>query len=111
MNFYTRFIQLCNEKGVAPSRAVSDAGLTKAAASMWKKNPDTKPSAETIEALANYFNVSADVFLNPRSRSDDEALELLKSRPEYGKLLLAARGSSSEEIGMFVRLIKAAKGG
>lgn len=34
--FYDKFIRLCSEKGIAPTRAAEDIGLTGGAVSYWK---------------------------------------------------------------------------
>ena len=63
MNCYDVFLKLCDQKGVTASRALIDAGLSKSLGSKWKSMPTMVPNAATISKLAEYFHVSADVFL------------------------------------------------
>ena len=62
MDFYQRFIELCNEKGVAPSRVALDIGKSKPAANGWKKKGSI-PTDATLAKLAEYFNVSVEYLL------------------------------------------------
>lgn len=57
-DFYQTFLQLCKEKGVAPSNVAQEIGLNKSSVSYWKKG--SIPKAETLKALAQYFNVTVD---------------------------------------------------
>lgn len=63
MTAYDRFFALCQERGVAPSFAMVQAGLSKALATKWKQNPDITPNGETLSKLSKFFNVPADYFI------------------------------------------------
>lgn len=56
--FYERFVELCRQKGVSPSRAAIDAGLSKSTVTKWKNDPEAKPTGNVIEKLTNYFGIS-----------------------------------------------------
>ena len=56
--FYDKFVYLCKQKGVSPSRAAIDAGISKSLVTKWKTNNIQDPSAEVARKLAVYFNVS-----------------------------------------------------
>ena len=62
MAFYTIFEQLCNERGITPTQVARDNGLTQQTVSHWKTRGST-PKAETVQKLADYFNVSVDYLL------------------------------------------------
>lgn len=70
--FYDRFKQLCNNKGVTPSRASAEIGFSKGSVSYWKKKyqegVDAKPDSYTAAKMADYFEVSVDYLLE---RTDD----------------------------------------
>ena len=57
--FYERFKALCDKKGVTPSRAAIEAGISKSLVSKWKANESKEPSPEVIRKLADYFGISA----------------------------------------------------
>ena len=56
--FYERFIEICNEKGEAPTKVVTKIGLTKQAKSHWKNGK--VPGSDKLKELADYFDVSMD---------------------------------------------------
>ena len=56
--FYDKFIQLCNQKGVSPSRAAIDAGISKSLVTKWKANGCKEPSPDVLRKLASYFGVT-----------------------------------------------------
>lgn len=55
MCFYDNFLEMCKERGVSPSRALIEAGLSKSLNSKWANNPFTTPNGETLTRLAAYF--------------------------------------------------------
>lgn len=101
--FYDTFLQLCNEKGVAPSRVALDLGYSKTTATKWKAG--SMPSADKLQNIADYFNVSADYLLGNEKTSpadlteDDETIiirQSLKDRP-YRKVVFYVDPRVSEE--------------
>lgn len=94
--FYDRFLELCDEKGVKPTNACIEAGLSRGLAAKWKSTKTEKPSAEALEKMSAYFEKSIDEILNkqktptidggqkveerkkaadPKAGGDDESLE------------------------------------
>lgn len=67
MNFYERFAELCRQRGVCPSRAAEDAGLSRSAVSKWKREPSVIPSGAVLAKLSAYFGVSASALLGEGS--------------------------------------------
>lgn len=65
--FYDRFISLCVEKNVKPSRVAVETGFNKGSISVWKKKAsegvDVKISADILQKVADYFGVSVDYLL------------------------------------------------
>lgn len=75
--FYDRFVMLCQTRGVSPSRAAIDAGLSKSTVTKWKRFPDARPTGNVIEKLTRYFGISVGELLgeeNPQAPkvSDDD---------------------------------------
>lgn len=68
MDFYSRFEQLCNDRGVTPTQAARDNGISQPAVAMWKKRNST-PQANTVQKLADYFGVSVDCLLNGEGKA------------------------------------------
>lgn len=60
--FYDLFCELCEKKGVAPTRAALEMGLSKATPTSWK-NKKITPQAAQLQKIASYFDVSIDYLL------------------------------------------------
>ncbi|MEY8420998.1 helix-turn-helix transcriptional regulator [Oscillospiraceae bacterium 44-5] len=74
MAFYDIFERLCDEKGVTPTQVARDNGLTQQTVSHWKTRGST-PKADTVQKLADYFEVSVDYLLkqsNPFAKGSEE---------------------------------------
>lgn len=55
--FYDKFVFLCNQKGVSPSKAAIDAGISKSLVTKWRTNNVKIPSPDVLTKLAKYFNI------------------------------------------------------
>jgi len=88
MEFYQRFLELCEEKGVKPTNLLLSMNLSSSKGTAWKNG--SLPSTEILLSLSKEFNVSVDYLVgksdirNPiseNSLSEDEQkiVELLRS--------------------------------
>ena len=64
------FIDLCNQKGIAPTVVCKEIGLSNAAFSCW--TDESIPRRATLQRIANYFDVSIEYLLG---KSEDEQKE------------------------------------
>lgn len=93
--FFDNFVRLCEQKGVKPSRALTEAGVPKSAYSYWRTEAgagnDAKPTNQNAVKLAQYFNVTVDYLLtgnqkeNPPQQPQSEvnaAVERIKRKLE-----------------------------
>ncbi len=62
MEFFSKFESLCKEKGITPTHAARDIGITQQAVSMWKKRGSI-PKYETLKKIADYFEVRVEDLL------------------------------------------------
>lgn len=96
--FYDLFYQLCREKGVSVTRATVEMGLSRTIGTKWK-NTGATPNGETLNKIAEYFNVPVGVLLGeskkgaPALTKKDERdiakdLERLKESLESGEGLM-----------------------
>lgn len=72
--FYDKFAQLCKSKGVSPSRAALDAGLSKSLVSKWRSKGTELPSPEVAVKLAAYFNITVAELLSETKKSPAEPM-------------------------------------
>lgn len=61
--FYDRFKELCDLKGVRSGTACTEMGFSRSLASKWKNTKTEKPSAEVLEKMSVYFNMSINEIL------------------------------------------------
>lgn len=65
--FYARYVELCANKKVSPSKVALECSFNKGSVSVWKKKyekgEDIKPTPEILVKIAEYFNVSVGYLL------------------------------------------------
>lgn len=90
--FYDKFVQLCVQKGVTPSRAAIEAGLSKSTVTKWKNNEDAEPSGTVIKKLSQYFNISyAEVLDNDEPEKSTPANMVYNSQEIADRIKLMAK--------------------
>lgn len=60
MLFFSKFVDLCNVKGISPSAAAEEMGYQRSVVTRWSKG--SAPREATIHRVAAYFNVAPDTF-------------------------------------------------
>lgn len=93
--FFDNFVRLCEQKGVKPSRALTEAGVPKSAYSYWRTEAgagnDAKPTNQNAVKLAQYFNVTVDYLLTGNQKENppqqpqsevDAAVEQIRKKLE-----------------------------
>ncbi len=78
MLFIERLSELLKEKGVTANKMSKDLGLGNAAFSNWKAR-GTLPNGETLEKIADYFNVSTDYLLGRETPEVDRSAAMLQN--------------------------------
>lgn len=72
--FFDNFVRLCEQKGVKPSRALTEAGVPKSAYSYWRTESgagnDAKPTNQNAVKLAQYFDVTVDYLLTGNQKEN-----------------------------------------
>lgn len=56
--FIDKYLSLCNEKGVSPSFAATEAGISKSLITKWRHNKTVVPSPEVLQKLSSYFGIT-----------------------------------------------------
>ena len=90
--FYDLFCQLCKEKGVSPTKATVDIGLSRTIGTKWK-NTGATPQGETLSKIAQYFGVSVDYLLgNDKPWEEKTPVLTKKDERDIAKRLDAIMG-------------------
>ena len=71
--FYSSFLALCSQKGVAPSVAARNSGISSGAPTAWKNGAVPKPAQR--EKLCAYFGVSDETLLGYKNAEKTPTLE------------------------------------
>lgn len=74
MTLFDRVSELAKKQGKSLNKIAEDNGLSKNAIYQWRTS---SPKAETLEIVANYFNVSTDYLLG---RTDDPSISSNKNK-------------------------------
>ena len=69
MDFYSKIITLCQEKGVSRSRMADDIGISRSTPKDWETRK-TKPQFATLKKIADYFGVPVS-YLSDETSIDD----------------------------------------
>lgn len=114
--FIDIFMQLCSERGVSANKACIEIGLARTAVAKWKNG--AVPQGQTLEKIADYFNVSTDYLLGKEkstavSDEDTEMLEMLeelKNNPGMRVLFSKTKNASKEDIEKVIKMLDIMKG-
>lgn len=74
--FWKNFVELCEERKIAPNAVCDELGLSNATATKWKQG--AMPRKATLELVADYFNVPVDRLFSSEQKekpTDDGGLE------------------------------------
>lgn len=66
MEFYDKLVFLIEERGITKNKLLTDLNLNRNSFGNWQKQ-GSRPRAETMERLAEYFNVTAESLSNDNS--------------------------------------------
>lgn len=86
--FYDRFACLCKQKGVSPSRAALDAGISKSLVTKWKNNNTEIPSPDVLSKLSKYFGIPVSELLGEEIENTPPETEKRVIRDEDIKFAL-----------------------
>lgn len=112
MKFKDRIKSLRKRKGMSQVQLAEALGVSAGTVGFWETGA-RMPSAETQEAIADYFNVSLDYLFGRDDGSiyyfDPEVAEyaeFLRSNPEYRILFDATRKVSKDDIEFVAKLLE-----
>ena len=89
MDFYEKYLYLCQETGRSPSYVANAIGLNNSSVTGWKHG--SQPKAETVKRLSEYFGVSVDYLIGLTNdpyappRADETRESANEANPTSGK--------------------------
>lgn len=73
MDFYTKVIAKCKEKGVSRSRMADDIGISRSTPKDWENGKAT-PRFDTIKKLSDYFGVPVTYFTESSTSIENQTI-------------------------------------
>ena len=114
--FSEKLAALRKEKGLTQAELAARLGISKSAVSMYERG-NREPELELLQAMADFFHVSASTMLG---RAEDglvnadpaltEYLEALRDRPEMRMLFSVTKNATREDVEAAVKIIEALRG-
>ena len=96
MHFYDKYVKLCKDENVSPSKAALDMGINKGTVSVWKskkeKGEEVEPSSPIVNKIADHFHVSTDYLLG-KTEHPHEYILRVEDYPEIIKPFVKDVGS------------------
>ena len=93
MQFYDKFIGLCNNLGKSPSRIALEIGASKPSVTRWKNG--SIPSDAVMKKIADYFGVTV-AYL--KGEEDTITVDGISITPEERKLLELIKALTEDEV-------------
>lgn len=87
MDFYFKFIELCNSVGKSPSKVALEIGTSKPAVTRWKSG--STPSDAVILKIADYFDVSVEYLKGETDEKKKPSADKGEELTNEKRLLLA----------------------
>ncbi len=97
--FYDTYIKLCSQKGISPTKAAEEIGISRATPTTWKKRKLT-PQGDTLNKIANYFGVTIDHLIGVADfDTASTVLEEDMNTPRSGEMDLLIKYRSLDHFG------------
>lgn len=107
--FYDRYVYLCEQKGISPSKAAIDAGISKSLVTKWKTNNTKTPSPDVLTKLSQYFEMGISELLGENEQKNKPTTingdELSEAERDF---ILLLRSIPEQERDMVSEMIRAA---
>lgn len=104
--FFDKYAQLCKKKGISPSAAAMEAGLSKSLVTKWKSNKVEVPSPDVLKKLSNYFGIPVSELLGEKDIKKEQTTEI-DSLPDKRKALIEfAMSVPEDKAEMILRVMK-----
>ena len=110
--FYDKFKQLCDIKGISPTRAVEEMQLSRTIAVKWKKT-GAVPRGKTLKIIADYFGVSESYLLNDDENQLDyqkeqtmAELQILRDDADFRDLMDGYKKLTPEKVRIMKKFMK-----
>lgn len=108
MEFYGKYVELCNKIGKSPSAVAMEIGLSKPSVHRWKNGG--MPTDATAAKIASYFGVSVTYLLgketeekNPTTENDSE---ITKAKSDLIKKVMQMSDEELQRLDLLLRIVE-----
>lgn len=107
MNFYDKYVEMCNRTHKSPSAVAIEMGLSKTAVHRWKNGGS--PTDATVAKIASYFNVSVAYLLgkeeqkNPTTENDSG---ISKAKAELINKVMQMSEEELQKLDLLLRIVE-----
>lgn len=107
MNFYDKYVEMCNKTGKSPSAVSIEIGLSKSAVNRWKKGGS--PTDATAAKIATYFGVSVTYLLgkeeqkNPTTKIDSG---ISKAKSDLLKKVMQMSDEELQKLDLLLQIVE-----
>lgn len=105
---YERFKKFCEKKGVKPSNALKDLGISNSNAANWKSR-NGLPNGQTVIKIADYFGITADEVLGREPISPDQKINLPDDEQAIIEYFRNSDDESKEHILKYIEFLSKQK--
>lgn len=103
--FKSNFIKICADKGVSPSKVMTDLGFSSSVFSEWSDN--TVPRNSTVRKIADYFGVPVADLLSEQNEKKPPAEAEGEMPPYMVSVLKAADSVPADKREDFLQTVEA----
>lgn len=109
MNFYDRYVELCNERGKSPSAVAIEIGLAKPTVNRWKNG--SLPTDATLARIANYFGVSVAYLMGKEDKQKNPATEngngISKAKEKLIEKVMQMSDDELQKLELLLQIVEA----
>ena len=108
MNFYDKYVELCNERGKSPSAVAIEIGLAKPTVNRWKNG--SLPTDATLARIASYFGVSVAYLMGKEDKQKNPTTEngngIPPERADFINYVLQMSDEKFEKLKNLLQLVE-----
>lgn len=106
MNFYNKYVEMCNQIGKSPSAVSIEIGLSKSTVNRWKKGGS--PTDATAAKIASYFGVTVTYLLedeqkNPTTETDSG---ISKAKSDLIKKVMQMSDEELQKLDLLLQIVE-----
>ena len=107
MEFYGKYVELCNKIGKSPSAVAMEIGLSKPSVHRWKNGGS--PTDATAAKIASYFGVSVTYLFGKEEQKNPTTIndsEITKAKSDLIKKVMQMSDEEIQRLDLLLRLVE-----